>query len=46
MSRADRNPRRSRRGGRQVLPVKKPVREKEGIEDGDRVTVRLDVPSR
>jgi hypothetical protein len=29
-----------------VLPVKKPVREKEGIEDGDRVTVRLDVPSR
>jgi hypothetical protein len=32
--------------GSYVLPVKKPVREKEGIEDGDRVTVRLDVPSR
>jgi hypothetical protein len=31
--------------GSYVLPVKKAVREKEGIDDGSRVTVRLDVPS-
>lgn len=29
--------------GSYLLPVKKSVREKEGIDDGDRVTVRLDV---
>ncbi|WP_425468550.1 DUF1905 domain-containing protein [Pseudonocardia cypriaca] len=27
------------------LPVKKSVRDREGIDDGDRVTVRLDVAS-
>jgi hypothetical protein len=31
--------------GSYLLPVKKSVREKEGIDDGDRVTVRLDVAS-
>ena len=31
--------------GSYLLPVKKAVREKEGIDDGDRVTVRLDVAS-
>jgi hypothetical protein len=31
--------------GSYLLPVKKSVREKEGIDHGDRVTVRLDVAS-
>jgi hypothetical protein len=31
--------------GSYLLPVKKSVREREGIDDGDRVTVRLDVAS-
>ena len=31
--------------GSYLLPVKKSVRAKEGIDDGDRVTVRLDVAS-
>ena len=29
--------------GSDLLPVKKSVRDREGIDDGDRVTVRLDV---
>jgi Domain of unknown function (DUF1905) len=31
--------------GSYLLPVKKSVRDTEGIDDGDRVTVRLDVAS-
>lgn len=31
--------------GSYLLPVKKSVRDREGIDDGDRVTVRLDVAS-
>lgn len=31
--------------GSYLLPVKKSVRAREGIDDGDRVTVRLDVAS-